>query len=90
MESIGGDLSTMTPRLFADGHLAAIRAISISRHYRFGEVVLDGGDTLNRFALVEQGKFKVADPTTGERLLLATLRPCQFMGDLAFLNGGPQ
>ncbi len=89
MESIGGDLSTMAPRPFAEGHLAAIRAISTSRYYRPGEAVLEAGSALDRFVLVEEGELEVADPATGERLLPATLKPGQFMGELAFLNGGP-
>lgn len=88
MESIGGDLSTMAPRPFAETHLAAIRAISTSRDYRLGEVVLEAGEALDRFVLVEQGELEVADPATGERLLPATLKAGQFMGELAFLNGG--
>lgn len=89
MESIGGDLSTMAPRPFAGDHLAAIRAISAPRQYRQGEVVLEAGAALDRFVLVEDGEIEVADPETGGRLLPATLRPGQFMGELAFLNGGP-
>jgi thioredoxin reductase (NADPH) len=69
MESIGGDLSTMAPRPFNEGHLAAIRAISASRRYQLGEVVLEAGDALDRFVLVEEGELEVADPATGERLL---------------------
>lgn len=89
MESIGGDLNAMAPRPFADGQLAAIRRISTSRRYRPGEVVLAAGEALDRFVLVEEGEIEVADPATGERLLPATLKPGQFMGELAFLNGGP-
>jgi thioredoxin reductase (NADPH) len=89
MESIGGDLSTMAPRPFTDGHLAAIRAISARREYQHGEVVLKAGEPLDRFVLVEEGEIEVADPVTGERMLPATLRPGQFMGELSFLNGGP-
>jgi thioredoxin reductase (NADPH) len=65
----------MAPRPFAEGQLAAIRAISTSRHYRPGEVVLEAGDPLDRFVLVEEGELEVADPVTGERLLPATLKP---------------
>jgi thioredoxin reductase (NADPH) len=89
METIGGDLSSMAPRPFTDGHLAAIRAISTQRQYQLGEVVLEAGDPLDRFVLVEEGEIEVADPATGERLLPATLKPGQFMGELSFLNGGP-
>jgi thioredoxin reductase (NADPH) len=89
MESIGGDLSTMAPRPFAEGQLAAIRAISTPRHYRSGEVVLEAGKALDRFVLVEEGELEVADPVTGARLVPATLKAGQFMGELSFLNGGP-
>jgi thioredoxin reductase (NADPH) len=89
MESIGGDLSTMAPQPFADGQLAAIRAISKSCRYRPGEVVLDAGEDLDRFVLIEDGEIEVADPVTGDRLLPSTLKSGQFVGELAFLNGGP-
>ncbi len=88
MESIGGDLDTMAPRPFADEHLAALRRISTSRHYGPGDVVLEAGEALDRFVLVEEGELEVADPVTGKRLLPSTLKPGQFMGELAFLNGG--
>jgi thioredoxin reductase (NADPH) len=89
MENIGGDLSTMAPRPFEEGHLAAIRAISVSRHYRSGEVVLEAGAPQDCFVLVEEGEIEVVDPVTGGRLHASTLKPGQFMGELAFLNGGP-
>ena len=79
----------MAPRPFADGHLAAIRAISTLRHYGLGEVVLEAGAPQDRFVLVEGGEIEVADPVTGARLHASTLGPGQFMGELAFLNGGP-
>jgi hypothetical protein len=59
MENIGGDLSTMAPRPFAEGQLAAIRAISTVRHYDLGEVVLEAGNALDRFVLVEEGSWKL-------------------------------
>lgn len=88
MESIGGDLSTMAPRPFSDGQLTAIRAIAEERRYAAGELLLRVGEPLERFVLVEEGEVEVTDPLTGERLLPATLRAGQFMGELAFLNGG--
>jgi thioredoxin reductase (NADPH) len=89
MDTIGGDLNTMVPKPFAAEHLAAIRAISTPRHYAPGEVVLEAGAPQDRFVLVEEGEIEVADPVTGERLHASTLKPGQFMGELAFLNGGP-
>ncbi|GAA4001154.1 FAD-dependent oxidoreductase [Sphingomonas humi] len=89
MDSIGGDLDTMTPRPFADDQLAAIRGIATRRHYAAGEVLLEAGSPQERFVLVEDGEVEVADPVTGERLLPGSLRAGQFMGELSFLNGGP-
>jgi thioredoxin reductase (NADPH) len=89
METIGGDLSAMAPRPFAPGHLAAIQAIATSRSYASGEIVLEAGSPQDRFVLVEEGEIEVADPVTGQRLHGSTLKPGQFMGELAFLNGGP-
>ena len=88
METIGGDLSTMAPRPFAAEHLAAIRALAQQRSYAPGELLLHAGQPLEHFVLVEEGEVEVADPVTGERMLPATLGPGQFMGELAFLNGG--
>jgi thioredoxin reductase (NADPH) len=89
MESIGGDLGTMAPRPFSERHLAALRAISAVQRYQAGEVVLEAGEALDRFVLVEEGEIEVVDPATGERLLPATLMAGQFMGELSLLNGGP-
>ena len=54
-----------------------------------GDIVLEAGAPQDRFVLVEEGEIEVADPVTGERLHPSTLRAGQFMGELAFLNGGP-
>ncbi|MFL9842416.1 FAD-dependent oxidoreductase [Sphingomonas sp. ST-64] len=89
MESIGGDLSTMAPRPFAGAHLAAIQAISTTRTYQSGDIVLEAGAPQDRFVLVEEGEIEIVDPVTGQRLHASTLGPGQFMGELAFLNGGP-
>lgn len=87
MESIGGDLSTMAPRPFAGEQLKAIRAISNACAYATGEVLFDVGDPLDRFVLVEEGELEVVDPASGERLVPATLRDGQFLGELTFLSG---
>jgi hypothetical protein len=39
-------------------------------------------------AHVEEGEIEVVNPYTDERHLPATLGPTQFMGEIAFLNGG--
>ncbi|QIL02125.1 FAD-dependent oxidoreductase [Sphingomonas sinipercae] len=88
MESIGGDLATMTPRPFSAEHHEAIRAIGVEREYRPGDVVQEIGEPLDRFVLIESGEVVIIDPDTGEPYQDASLRTGQFMGELAFLNGG--
>ena len=46
------------------------------------------GDPADRFTYVEDGEIEVVNPYTDERQLAATLGPAQFMGEIAFLNGG--
>ena len=46
------------------------------------------GDPADRFTYVEAGEIEVVNPYTDERHLPSTLGPAQFMGEIAFLNGG--
>ncbi|WP_426268055.1 cyclic nucleotide-binding domain-containing protein [Sphingomonas sp. LHG3443-2] len=77
----------MAPRPFADDQIAAIRAIASVCRYRAGDIILEAAASQDRFVLVEGGEIEVADPVTGKRVHDATLRPGQFMGELAFLQG---
>jgi thioredoxin reductase (NADPH) len=89
MENIGGDLSTMAPRPVRRRAVGGDPGNLDGAALRSGEVVLEAGNALDRFVLVEDGELEVADPVTGERLVPATLKAGQFMGELSFLNGGP-
>lgn len=88
VESIGGDLKGMSPRPFGPEQLRAIREIAIERPYPAGETILRVGDRMDRFMLVTEGEVEVVDPFTGGRMVPATLRAGQFIGELNFLNGG--
>ncbi len=88
MDSIGADLSVMPRTPLADAHVDAIREIATVKTYETGDILAAIGDPMDHFVYVVDGEVEVVDPYTGERMLDATLGPTQFMGELAFLNGG--
>lgn len=88
METLGADLETMRRVPLAHAHVAALRAIGDKRSYTAGEIVAEVGTAMDRFVYVLEGEIEVVDPYTDGRLLDSTLGPTQFMGEIAFLNGG--
>ena len=56
--------------------------------YPAGAFLARPGDPADRFIYVEDGEIEVVNPYTDERHLPSTLGPTQFMGEIAFLNGG--
>ncbi|MEL7689254.1 FAD-dependent oxidoreductase [Citromicrobium bathyomarinum] len=88
METFGDDLETMRRVPLADDHVAAICDIGCECSYEAGEMVAELGSPMDRFVYVIDGEIEVVDPYSGERMLPSTLGPTQFMGEIAFLNGG--
>jgi thioredoxin reductase (NADPH) len=88
MESIGADLRQMQRTPLADAHVAAIRAAGTLVDYPAGAFLTRPGDPADRFTYVEAGEVEVVNPYTDERHLPSSLGPAQFMGEIAFLNGG--
>jgi len=88
MDTIGGDLRAMSPQPFKPDNLEAIAGLGSERRYAAGEEIYAVGQPMDRFRLVLSGEVEVTHPFTGERVGDATLRPGQFLGELAFLNGG--
>lgn len=88
MDTIGGDLRAMSPRPFRPEHLAAMRELGSLHRYGAGDVITPVGQRMERFLLILEGEVEVAHPFTGERMVPATLRAGQFLGELNFLNGG--
>jgi thioredoxin reductase (NADPH) len=43
---------------------------------------------MDKFTYIEEGEVELVNPYTDERHLPSTLGPTQFMGEIAFLNGG--
>jgi thioredoxin reductase (NADPH) len=88
MESIGADLRQMQRTPLAAPHVDALRAAGTVVTYPGGAFLARPGEPMNRFTYVEDGEIEVVDPYTDQRHLPSTLGPTQFMGEIAFLNGG--
>lgn len=88
MESLAADLETMRRVPLAAQHVAALREIGTERAYPAGALIAEVGSPFDRFIYVLSGEVEVVDPYDGGRLVEATLGPTQFMGEIAFLNGG--
>jgi thioredoxin reductase (NADPH) len=88
METIGADLRAMQRTPLADSHVAALRAAGRAVTYPGGTFLAQPGDPADRFIYVEDGEVEVVNPYTDRRHLAATLGPAQFMGEIAFLDGG--
>jgi thioredoxin reductase (NADPH) len=88
MESIGADLRQMQRTPLAAAHVAAVRAAGKLVTYAAGAFLTKPGDPADRFTYVEEGEIEVVNPYTDARHLSSTLGPSQFIGEIAFLNGG--
>ena len=88
MESIAADLRAMQRTPLADAHVAALRAAGRIVTYPAGTLMTRPGEPADTFTYVEEGEVEVVNPYTDERHLPSSLGPTQFMGEIAFLNGG--
>jgi thioredoxin reductase (NADPH) len=88
VETIGGDLRQMQRTPLAAAHVEALRAAGKIATYPTGTFLARPGAPIDRFVYVEEGEIEVVNPYTGERHFPSTLGPTQFMGEIAFLNGG--
>ena len=88
METIGADLRQMQRIPLAAAHVEALRTVGEVATYPAGTFLARPGELMDRFVYVEEGEIEVVNPYTGERHLPSTIGPTQFMGEIAFLNGG--
>jgi thioredoxin reductase (NADPH) len=88
METIGGDLRQMQRIPLAASHVQALRAAGKIVTYPAGTFLAKPGEAADRFVYIEEGEIEAVNSYTDERLIPSTLGPAQFMGEIAFLNGG--
>jgi thioredoxin reductase (NADPH) len=88
METIGADLRQMQRTPLATAHVEALRTKGKVATYSAGAFLSRPGQPIDRFIYIEDGEVEVVDPFTDERHLPSTLGATQFVGEIAFLNGG--
>jgi CRP-like cAMP-binding protein len=80
--------------LFAACDSAVLRAVGSrlrDRHFRRNEVIFHQGDAGDSLHIIASGSVKIVLPSAeGDEAIIATLRPPDFFGELALLDGQPR
>jgi CRP-like cAMP-binding protein len=80
--------------LFSDlsqPEIALLASSLRTRRYRRGEVIFHQGDPGDALHIILSGRVKISSPSeTGVEAILTTLRPGEFFGSLALLDGAPR
>lgn len=74
-----------------DASLSAVDRLLRTRRFRRGEVIFHEGDPGDALLIVESGSVKILLASQeGDEAIIATLRPGDFFGELAVLDGEPR
>jgi thioredoxin reductase (NADPH) len=88
METIGNDLRQMQRTPLTPEQVERLRAAGKIVNYPARVFLARPGDPMDRFVYIEEGEVEVVDPYTDETYLPFSLGPTQYLGEIAFLNGG--
>ncbi len=71
--------------------LALLAGTLRTRRYRRGEVIFHQGDPGDALHIILSGRVRISSPSeNGVEAILTTLRPGEFFGSLALLDGAPR
>ncbi|MHA3980143.1 FAD-dependent oxidoreductase [Halovulum sp. GXIMD14794] len=87
MERFAADLAQMQRTPLSQDHVDALRKVGTTRTIPAGEIVIRPGEPMTEFLYIESGEIEVVHPTTGERMIAATMGPSQFTGEIGMLSG---
>jgi thioredoxin reductase (NADPH) len=76
------------PKL-SPAQIARIASLGVIRPITRGEVLIDGGQTNVPFFVLKAGEIEVIRPSALDEILIATVRPTQFTGDISMILGRP-
>jgi CRP/FNR family cyclic AMP-dependent transcriptional regulator len=78
-------------RDLSEQDLGVLAASLRTRRYRRGEVIFHQGDPGDALHIILSGRVKISSPSeAGVEAILTTLRPGEFFGSLALLDGAPR
>ncbi|THH37275.1 cyclic nucleotide-binding domain-containing protein [Aliishimia ponticola] len=87
MESFADNLAQMGRTPLHDDHVAALRKAGTPRSYGAGDIVIRPGEPMTEFLYIESGEIEVVYPSSGDRMIAATMGPTQFTGEIGLLSG---
>jgi len=86
--SSGPNAALLFPEL-SPAQTARIASLGVIRPITRGEVLIEGGQTNVPFFVLKAGEIEVIRPSALEEILIATVRPTQFTGDISMILGRP-
>src|SRR5246500_4534410 len=75
--------------VLSSAQIARIASHGVIRPITRGEVLIDGGQTNVPFFVLKAGEIEVIRPSALDEILIATVRPAQFTGDISMILGRP-
>ncbi|GIT86458.1 FAD-dependent oxidoreductase [Roseobacter sp. OBYS 0001] len=88
MESLAPNIQEMTRTPLSEMHVEALRSAGEVVDFPADEVIFEVGDAMDKFTYILEGGMEIIDPVTRKAYLPTSLGPTQFVGEIAFLNGG--